>query len=942
MRIYSKILCAVLACVVFMSGLSLLTVSADTYIIDGDYKISRDAAGITVHGYLGKDPEIVLPDTFVGQTVVAVNEYAFIYNTTLKSVSMPISIVNVDRGVFYECTSLEYAELPKNCATVGQYLFYGCTSLKTVVLPDVLKEVPRYCFSRCSSLEKVSLPSTTKVIGDYAFANCPALQDVYVSKYTNSISDTAFENSPQVVIHGYLNTYAHEYAMEHGIPFSLIDEPPQTFYVTFLNYDGSVFWKTPVAKGGSVKYPLDIPTKPSTDTHYYEFSNWSGNVVNVQENEFLTPVFKEFRIKGEDEPDSSAYSVVFLDGDGTFMEMQAVKEKEAAVAPQTVPEKTPTAQYYYTFTGWDTDFSDVRENLVVRPTFSEHLREYTVTFTDVSGEGILSKQTVTYGGAATAPEAPEMEGFLFAGWDREFDNITTDITVKPLYEEIPLPPEPEEVYYVVVFLGFDGRYISNQVVKEGESATEPQVPAVEEFKFIGWNVDFSAVNSDLVVRALFERLPASPDEPVPEEKSYIVTFVDYDGKYLSSQIVKEGESAEDPKSPDRPGYEFIGWDSYTGSIYCDLTVKAIYEKLPVPPESLPKTGLLKIEIAGGSGFSISVNYSNAKPQGTSYRNSTIPIGVPVDVTAGSVAGEEFIGWVNPVTGMVLSTSPYYSFITSGNDSLNAIFATPLGSFRMVTFVNDKAGANGRILDMQYYSTEDEIIFPDAPTQVGFDFAGWSMTDAEIKAAIAEYRDVTVTALWTRRIVPVNVTVNGGTGTGSYNANTAVTVVADEPTEGQKFAYWTDVYGNIKSYNREYKFYPVEDTELYAVFVPDEEYIERQIIVSIDYIDTVTEPEKNIFTYSWYCPEEFEFVKAGILAVNKDNYNEETFYAGTSDGNVYDRTPSGGTLKAEGSGAWTKSAVTTGQVWVAVAYVQYRDLDGGIITVYSDVAEAVKI
>lgn len=939
MKIYSKILCVVLACIVFMSGISVLTASADTYIIDGDYKISRGDAGITVHGYQGKDSEIVLPDTFVGQKVVAVNEYAFMYNTTLKSVSMPISVVSVDRGVFYECTSLEYAQLPKNCTTVGQYLFYGCTSLRTVVLPDVLKEVSRYCFSRCDSLEVVSLPSTAKVIGDYAFANCPSLKDVYVSKYTNSISDTAFENSPQVVIHGYLNTYAHRYAMEHGIPFSLIDEPPATFYVTFLNYDGSVFWKTPVSKGGSAKYPLDIPTKPSTDTHYYEFSHWVGNVVNVQEHEFLTPAFKEFRIKGEDEPDSSAYTVVFLDGDGAFMEMQAVKEKEGAVAPQTVPEKTPTAQYYYTFTGWDTDFSDVRENLVVRPIFAEHLREYTVTFTDASGDEILSQQIVSYGGSATAPEAPEIGGFLFAGWDKEFDNITADITVKPLYEEIPLP---EEVYYVVVFLGFDGRYISNQVVKEGEAAFEPQVPEVEGFRFIGWNVDISSVKSDLVARALFEKLPVTPEEIIPEKKNFVVTFVDYDGTYLSSQIVKEGESAQLPPSPVRPGYEFIGWDADMGSVYSDLTIKAMYEKLPVPPESLPKTGMLKIEIAGGTGFSISVNYSNAKPQGTSYRNSTIPIGVPVEVTAGSVSGEEFIGWIDPISGMVLSRSPYYSFITSGNDSLNAVFATPLGSFRMITFVNEKAGANGRILDMQYYSTADEIVFPDAPTQVGFDFAGWSMTEAEIKAAIAEYRDVTVVAKWTRRIVPVYVTVNGGTGTGSYNANSAVTVVADEPPQGHKFAYWTDEYGNIKSYSREYKFYPAQDTEVYAVFVPDEEYIERQIIVGVDYIDTVTEPEKNIFTYSWYCPEEYEFVKAGILAVNKDNYREDTFYAGTSDGNVYDRTPSAGSIAAQGSATWTKSAVTTGQVWLAAAYVQYRDISGEIITVYSELADAVKM
>ncbi len=941
MKIYSKVLSIMLACIVILSGFSVLSVSADTYIVDGDWKFTRDTTGNTIHGYLGTATRVELPETLIGQPVVSVYEYAFMNNSTVESVYMPITINSVGRGVFYNCTSLVSATLPKNCLAIGQYMFYGCTSLKEVVLPDVLMEVPRYCFSWCESLETVSLPSTAKVIGDYAFANCPELKDVYVSKYTNSISDNAFENSPNVVIHGYLNTYAYEYAMEKGIPFSLIDEPPATYYVTFLNYDGSVFWTTPVVKGGSVKYPVQIPTKPSTDTHYYEFSYWTGNIVNVQEHEFLTPVFKEFRIKGEDELDSYAYSVVFLDGDGAFMEMQTVKEKEAAVAPDSIPAKTPTAQYYYTFTGWDTDFSDVRENMVVRPLFEEHLREYTVTFTDMSGEKILSEQVVPYGSAATAPDAPEVEGYLFAGWDAEFDNITSDLTVKAIYEEIPLPEEPEDVYYVVVFLGFDGRYISNQVVKEGEAATEPKVPEVEGFRFIGWNVGFDAVTSDLVVRALFERLPASPDEPIEEEKSYVVVFVDYDGRYLSSQIVKEGNGVIEPEEPTRAGYNFVGWDVYTGSVYSDMTVKAVYEKLPTPPESLPTTGILKIEIAGGTGFSISVNDGDAKPQGTSYRNSTIPIGVPVSVTAGSVSGEEFIGWINPVTGVVLSTSTYYSFITSGNDSLNAIFATPLGAFRMVTFKNDKAGANGRILDMQYYSSMDEICFPDDPTQVGFDFAGWSMTEAEIKAAIANYQDVTVSALWTKKIIPVQVTVNGGMGTGIYNANSAVTVIADEPLQGEKFAYWSDAWGNIKSYSAEYKFYPVADTELFAVYVAESEEFEYQILVGVDLIDTVTEPDKNIFTYSWYCPENFEFLKAGILAVDKDKYNSDTFYVGTTDANVYDRSPSGDMLKPENTYTWTKSAVSQGQVWLAVAYVQYRDADGNVVTVCSEMAEAVK-
>ncbi len=942
MKIYGKILSAVLACLMLLSGLCLFPVSAETYIVDEGYKFTRGAAGITIHEYLGEEPQITLPTTLVGRNVVAVNEYAFMNNTVIESVSMPITITNVDRGIFYGCTSLVSAELPKNCTTVGQYLFYGCSSLKNVVLPDVLMEVPRYCFSWCDSLETVTLPSTAKTIGEYAFANCPELKDVYLSKYTTFISDNAFENSPQVVLHGYLNTYAHEYAMEHGIPFSLIDEPAETFYVTFLNYDGSVFWTAPVSRGGSVKYPVEIPTKPSSDTHYYEFSYWSGNIVNVQENEFLTPVFKEFRIKSEDELDSYAYSVVFLDGDGAFMEMQTVKEKEAASAPEATPAKSPTAQYYYTFVGWDTDFSDVRENMVVRPLFEEHLREYTVTFKGFDGE-VVDEQVVSYGDAATAPKAPEVDGYQFTGWDTAYDCIASDLTVNALYEEIPLPPEPEAVYYSVVFLGFDGIYISHEVVKEGESATEPQVPEVEGFTFIGWNVDFSAVGSDLVVRALFKKNPVIEEEPIPEVKNYVVVFVDYDGRYLSSQIVKEGESAIIPENPSRTGYEFVCWDSDIENVYSDMTARAVYEKIPAPPESIPSSGTLKIDITGGIGFSISIDGGFARPQGTSYRNSSVPIGVEVIVTASSVSGEDFVGWINPVTGVIVSSQTSFSFVTSGNDSYTAVFKTPIWNFSMVMFKNDKvAGGNGRILDMQYYSTMDEICFPEDPTQVGFEFAGWSMTQEEIIESIANNQDVTVLAKWTKAIVPVQVTVIGGSGSGIYNANNMVTVVADSAMEGEKFAYWIDERGNIKSYSETYEFFPAADTTVYAVFVTEEEIVDHQVLVSVDHIDTSSIADKNVFTYSWYCPDSYEFVKAGIVAVNKDNLVEDTFVVGSSDSNVYDRSPSEDSLIPVNTFTWTKSNVLPGQTWVAKAYVQYRDVYGSLVTVYSETVEAVKL
>ncbi|MDR2611067.1 MAG: InlB B-repeat-containing protein, partial [Clostridiales Family XIII bacterium] len=59
---------------------------------------------------------------------------------------------------------------------------------------------------------------------------------------------------------------------------------------------------------------------------------------------------------------------------------------------------------------------------------------YTVTFTDGSDK-TLDTQAVEYGEDATAPQDPSRDGFTFDGWDKEFANITADLTVAATWRE---------------------------------------------------------------------------------------------------------------------------------------------------------------------------------------------------------------------------------------------------------------------------------------------------------------------------------------------------------------------------------------------------------------------------------------------------------------------------------------------------------------------------
>ena len=70
---------------------------------------------------------------------------------------------------------------------------------------------------------------------------------------------------------------------------------------------------------------------------------------------------------------------------------------------------------------------------------SKHLKEkeiITVTFVDYDGTILKEEKNVGKGASAIAPTDPTREGYIFKGWDKEFDNVTEDITVTALYEEI--------------------------------------------------------------------------------------------------------------------------------------------------------------------------------------------------------------------------------------------------------------------------------------------------------------------------------------------------------------------------------------------------------------------------------------------------------------------------------------------------------------------------
>jgi hypothetical protein len=64
----------------------------------------------------------------------------------------------------------------------------------------------------------------------------------------------------------------------------------------------------------------------------------------------------------------------------------------------------------------------------------------------------------------------------------------------------------------------------------------------------------------------------------PVKDTFTVTFVDWNGKVITTQTVERGKSAIAPPNPKRKEYTFTGWDKDFSNVTADMTITAQYEE----------------------------------------------------------------------------------------------------------------------------------------------------------------------------------------------------------------------------------------------------------------------------------------------------------------------------------------------------------------------------
>lgn len=385
------------------------------------------------------------------------------------------------------------------------------------------------------------------------------------------------------------------------------------------------------------------------------------------------------------------------------------------------------------------------------------------------------------------------------------------------------------------------------------------------------------------------------------------------------------------------GYKFVGWfvNEYTGTPYStDLTCK-------VKPTD-DWTMIAVYEPISGGVFALEVSASKFTVNGgatqRSYLLEKMPVGTQVTVVF--KGSENFLYWVNE-SGKVVSTSKTYTFSMGSATTLKAVYAEKEEHQAMVVFISHTQ----QVISSKDYTDTQEIQFPEPPIKMGATFVRWSMTEAEIRAAMATTTTgiIVVEPVYEFSAGSYTVTVNyPNDETATYTATVGkITTVTAKSIDGKVFKCWKNG-DTVLGYTETLKIAPRGDLTLTAEYVDAGTTVDRLPVIALTEISASQQGAKYAvsFTATRSVPDGYTVTEQGILVSTNSRYGQsDALDAMKLDANGA-KPDDTFILKATNTDA-TGVTVLNGTVSAADrtvygrAYMILHDSSGAMVYVYSD-------
>ncbi len=325
----------------------------------------------------------------------------------------------------------------------------------------------------------------------------------------------------------------------------------------------------------------------------------------------------------------------------------------------------------YTFSGWSEAPETMPANdVVISGTFT--INKYLVTFK--IGDEVIAADSLEYGIAIVAPEAPEKEGYTFDGWGEVLETVpANDVTIEGSYS----------VNSYLLTYTVDGETVQMDSVAYGTAITLLDEPLKEGHTFSGW--------SEAPETMPAENVTISGTFTV---NKYLVTFKIGD-EVIAADSLEYGASIVAPEAPEKEGHTFNGWGEVVEIVPAnDVTIEGSYSV---------NSYLLTYRVDGETMQTDSVEYG-----------ATITL-----LDEPTKEGYTFSGWSE-----ASETMPASDVIISGTFAVNKY---------LVTFkIGDEVIAAD---SLEYGAT---IVAPEAPEKEGYTFDGWGEVAETVSANDVTY------------------------------------------------------------------------------------------------------------------------------------------------------------------------------------------------------------
>ncbi len=139
---------------------------------------------VTIDKYNGENTSVVIPSYIESKPVTTIGANAFLYKTSIKSITLPSTLQMIGSNAFKQCYLLQSIIIPKSVTSIEFGAFSECNNLTSVIYQEgsMLTSIGNGVFYPCPKLFSMVIPSNVVSLGDNALkfnGNWNSLTDTY-------------------------------------------------------------------------------------------------------------------------------------------------------------------------------------------------------------------------------------------------------------------------------------------------------------------------------------------------------------------------------------------------------------------------------------------------------------------------------------------------------------------------------------------------------------------------------------------------------------------------------------------------------------------------------------------------------------------------------------------------------------------------------------------